>query len=98
MYSTELMEVWNGTPEDHAVKARELVDRGITAVKMLYGTAAEEVDLGRVAAVREAIGPDIATRSARSALGASPLLDALPVLQPLALSATTKRISSVRPA
>lgn len=59
VYSTELMEVWNRSVEAHVAKARELVGRGITAMKMLYGRAPEGVDLERVAAVREAVGPDV---------------------------------------
>jgi L-alanine-DL-glutamate epimerase-like enolase superfamily enzyme len=59
VYSSEMMEVWDGTTEDWVAKALQLVGRGIKAMKMLIGLFAPEVDLERVAAVRAAVGPEI---------------------------------------
>lgn len=51
-----------GTPEDMAKRATELVKSGYTTVKLKVGTGGVPIDIERVRAAREAIGPDIALR------------------------------------
>lgn len=59
LYSSEMMEVWDKPAEVWVTKARELVGRGIKAMKMLIGLSAPELDFERVAAVRAAVGPGV---------------------------------------
>lgn len=48
------------TVDELQIQAHEFVDAGYRAVKMRIGYAAPSEDIERIAAVREAIGPDIA--------------------------------------
>ena len=51
------------TPEDMASQAVEFKDRGFESIKLKIGTPADpQLDIDRVRAVREAIGPDLKIR------------------------------------
>jgi D-galactarolactone cycloisomerase len=45
--------------EEAVEEAREYVDQGFTAIKMKIGLGSPKLDIRRVAAVRDAIGPDV---------------------------------------
>jgi L-alanine-DL-glutamate epimerase-like enolase superfamily enzyme len=59
VYNAEMLELASGgTKEDYVEKALQIKSRGFKALKMYYGAMAEKVDLERIAAVRDAVGPE----------------------------------------
>ncbi len=54
--------VGSGAPVQSAATAREAVGRGFATIKMKVGVESPEIDIRRVAEVREAIGPGVELR------------------------------------
>jgi o-succinylbenzoate synthase len=83
----------DGTPEDTAARAREVVEAGYRCLKLKVGSRGVEADIERVRAVRNAVGEETALRvdangawtrtEAREAVEALAALDVDYVEQPL---------------